>query len=65
MPKRIRLRALAAEEKVEIQRLAASRKESIRLVQRARIIAAMDEDPELTATEAGLRAAFTRTGQCL
>jgi len=65
MPKRIRLRALAAEEKVQIQRLAASRKESIRLVQRARIIAAMvasphlrDEDPELTATEAGLRAGF-------
>ena len=58
MPKRICLRALAAEEKVEIQRLAASRKESIRLVQRARIIAAMDEDSELTATEAGLRAGF-------
>ena len=58
MPKRIRLRTLAAEEKVEIQRLAASRKESIRLVQRARVIAAMDEDPELTATEAGLRAGF-------
>jgi len=58
MPKRIRLRALAAEEKVEIQRLTASRKESIRLVQRARTIAAMDEDPELTATEAGLRAGF-------
>ena len=56
MPKRIRLRALAAEEKVEIQRLAASRKESIRLVQRARIIAVMHEDPELTATEAGLAA---------
>ena len=58
MPKRIRLRVLAAEEKVEIQRLTASRKESIRLVQRARTIAAMDEDPELTATEAGLRAGF-------
>ena len=58
MPRRIRLRALKAEEQVEIQRLAASRKESIRLVQRARIIAAMDENPELTATEAGLRAGF-------
>jgi len=58
MPKRIRIRALTAEEKIEIQRLAASRKQSIRLVQRARIIAAMDEDPELTATEAALRAGF-------
>jgi transposase len=58
MPKRIRLRALTADEKTEIRRLAASRKEAIRLVQRARIIAAVDEDPELTATEAGLRAGF-------
>jgi len=58
MPKRIRLRALAADEKAEIRRLTASRKEAIRLVQRARIIAAMDEDPELTATEAGLKAGF-------
>ena len=55
---RIPLRALTTEEKVEIQRLAVSRKESIRLVQRARIIAAMLEDPALTATEAGLRAGF-------
>ena len=58
MPKRIRLRALTTDERAEIQRLATSRKESIRLVQRARIIAAMAEDPELTATEAGLRAGF-------
>jgi transposase len=58
VPKRIRLRALATEEKAEIERLAASRKESIRLVQRARIIAAMVESPELTATEAGYKAGF-------
>ena len=58
MPKRTRLRALTTDERAEIQRLAASRKESIRLVQRARIIAAMAEDPELTATEAGFRAGF-------
>ena len=61
MPKRIRLRALTTDEEAEIHRLAASRKEPIRLVQRARIIAAMDEDPELTATEAGLRAGFKST----
>jgi transposase len=58
MPKRTRLRALTTDEQAEIQRLATSRKESIRLVQRARIIAAMAEDPELTATEAGFRAGF-------
>ena len=58
MPKRIRLRALTIDEKAEIQRLAASRKEPIRLVQRARIIAAMVEDPELVATEAGFRAGY-------
>jgi len=58
MPKRIRLRALTTEEKAEIERLAASRKESIRLVQRARIIAAMAEDPALTATAAGYKAGF-------
>jgi len=58
MPKRIRLRALTAEEEAEINRLAASRKEPIRRVQRARIIAAMVEDPELTATEAGQKAGF-------
>jgi len=58
MPKRIRLRELTTEEKAEIERLAASRKESIRLVQRARIIAAMAEDPALTATEAGYKAGF-------
>jgi transposase len=58
MPKRIRLRALTAEEEAEIKRLAVSRKEPIRRVQRAQIIAAMIEDPELTATEAGYRAGF-------
>ncbi len=58
MPKRICLRALTIDEQAEIQRLAASRKEPIRLVQRARIIAAMVEDPELVATEAGFRAGY-------
>jgi len=58
MPKRIRLRALTTEEKAKIKRLAASRKEAMRLVQRARIIAAMVENPELTATEAGYEAGF-------
>jgi transposase len=58
MAKRIRLRALTTEEKAEIKRLATSRKESIRLVQCAQIIAAMLKDPSLTASDAGLRAGF-------
>lgn len=58
MPKRIRLRSLTPDEKAEIQRLASSRKEPIGLVQRARVIAYIVEEPELTATEAGLRAGF-------
>lgn len=58
MPKRIRLRALTTEEKQEINRLVASRKESFRLVQRARIIKSMADDPELTASDAGLQAGF-------
>ena len=58
MPKQVRLRALTAEETSEIQRLANSREVSIRLVQRARVIAAMIKEPNLTASEAGLRAGF-------
>jgi len=58
MAKRVRLRALTTEEQAEIRRLAASRKEPLRLVQRARVIAAMLEDPRLTAAQAGLRAGF-------
>lgn len=58
MPKHLHLRALTDQERTEIQRLAVSRKEPIRLVQRARIIAAMDHDPALKATEAGHRAGF-------
>ena len=52
MPKRIRLRVLAAEEKETIDQIVASRKESLRRVQRARIIKAMADDPHLTASDA-------------
>jgi len=62
MRKRIELRELTAEEVVEIRRLAASRTESVRLVQRAQIIALMLEDPELTASRAGLRVGYKTDG---
>lgn len=59
MPKRIRLRTLTAEEEQEIRRLANSRTEPVRLVQRAQIIEAMLDDPDLSATEAGVRAGYS------
>ena len=49
MPKRIRLRTLTTEEEAEIRRIANSRKEPIRSVQRARIIEGMHDDADLTA----------------
>jgi transposase len=58
MPKTIKLRSLTTEEIAEIRRLAASRKESHRLVQRAKVIAAMLDDPQLPASQAGLKAGF-------
>ncbi len=53
MPKRIHLRTVTAEEEAAIRRLAASRKEPARLVQRAQVIVAMLDDPELTAVRRG------------
>jgi len=61
MRKRVELRTLTAEEITEIKRLANSRTAPIRLVQRARIIAFMQEDPTLYASKAGLKAGFTST----
>lgn len=59
MRERVELRTLTAEEEETVRQLAKARKEPIRLVQRARIIVAMLDDPELSATEAGLRAGFS------
>lgn len=58
MPKRIRLRTLTTEEAKAVRRLAKSRRESKRLVQRAELIALMTDDPNLPATQAGLRVGF-------
>ena len=58
MRKAVKLRSLATEEITEIKRLAASRKEPMRKVQRARIIAMLLEDPKLHASDAGLQAGF-------
>ena len=58
MPKRIALRTLTTEEEAEIRRLAKSRKEPLRLVQRAQIIEAMLDDPSLPASRAGEKVGF-------
>ena len=58
MRKAVKLRTLTTEEETEIRRLAASRKESHRLVQRAKVIVAMIDNPKLHATHTGLQAGF-------
>jgi len=58
MRKAVKLRTLTTEEEIEIRRLAASRKEPYRLVQRARVIVAMLDDPKQYATHAALQAGF-------
>lgn len=57
----VKLRTLTAEEEAEIRRLAGSRKEPHRLVQRAKVIAAMLDDPKLYAIQAGLQVGFSGT----
>lgn len=59
MRKRIILRTLTAEEVTQIKRLASSRTEAVRLVQRARVIAYMIDNPKLYASDAGLKAGFS------
>lgn len=58
MRKPVRLRSLTEQEESQVRQLAASRKEAHRLVQRAKVIVAMLDDPQLYATEAGLKAGF-------
>jgi transposase len=55
----VKLRSLTTEEEAEIRRLAGSRKEPHRLVQRAKVIVAMLDDSKLFATQAGLQAGFS------
>jgi transposase len=57
----VKLRTLTTEEVTEIKRLASSRKEPIRLVQRARVLAYMMEDTHVYASKAGLKAGFSST----
>jgi transposase len=58
MPKRLRLRSVSEEEAEQVRRLANSRKAPAAVVQRARVIFLMLEDPTLPAGHASLRAGF-------
>ena len=58
MPKRLQVRTLTAEEKEELKRLLNSRNAPIKLVQRARVIQALLDDPGLGAARAGRAAGY-------
>ncbi len=55
----VQLRSITTEEETKIRKLAASRKAPYRLVQRAKVIVAMLDDPKLHATQAGHLAGFS------
>ena len=55
----VKLRTLTTEEEAEIRRLARSQKEPYRLVQRAKVIVALLDNPKLHATQAGLEVGFS------
>lgn len=58
MPNRLFLRPVSPSEEAQIRHLAASRAKPARLVQRAQVVEAMLENPDLSAKEAGLRAGY-------
>jgi transposase len=58
MSKRIELQELSQEERQEIERLAGSRTESARIVQRAGLIQALADNPEVGAGQAGRMAEY-------
>jgi transposase len=60
MPPRVELRRASAEEAEALRRLAGSRTEPAAVVQRARIIRALLEEPALSAGGAARRVGFTR-----
>lgn len=58
MPKRLQIRTLTKEEQEELKRLLKSRNAPIKLVQRARVIQALLDDPGLGAAKAGRLAGY-------
>lgn len=60
--KKVKLRKVTDEEVKEVNRLATSRKAPAREVQRARVIQAMIDNPQLAASEAGQIAGYKQGG---
>ena len=58
MPKRLKVKTLTKEEKQELKSLLKSRNAPIKLVQRARVIQTLIDEPELGAAKAGRRAGY-------
>ncbi len=58
MPKKLQVRELTEKESQELKRLVKSRTAPVRQVQRARVIQAMVDDPQLGAIEAGRRSGY-------
>jgi transposase len=59
MPKYLRLRSVSAEEETQVRELGKSRRAEARLVQRARIICALLDNPTLSAAAAGRQAGYS------
>lgn len=64
MAKKLELRSMSAEEEHGLRKLAASRTAPARLVQRAKVLLAMLDEPEIGAMEAGRRAGFSGQSGC-
>jgi len=60
MGNRLKLRTVTEKEQAEIRRMVASRKAAVRLVQWAKVIQAMIENPALSASEASRLAGYKR-----
>ena len=59
MQKAVKLCSFTTEEEIEIRRQAASRKEAHRLVQRAKVIVTLLDNPQLYAIQAGRQFGFS------
>jgi transposase len=64
LAKKLELRALTSEEEQALRKLAGSRTAPARLVQRAQVLVAMLDEPEIGAMEAGRRAGFSGQSGC-
>ena len=65
MAKKLELRSVTGEEERELRKLAGSRTAPARLVQRAKVLVTLLDEPEVGAMEAGRRAGFSGQSGCV